>query len=248
VPESFPNAVPVYEALGAGRGRCANTTAPPRCSPFNDAARATLQACGREVAWNRGAGPARIWGCGMRRAYRGFRCGFRRLSGVRVCKRRRTNAASAARRTAQTVAERHRVVAKNRGLNGLCGGSTGLLWSSARTAAGELVSRRLSARSAKSSFHRPSDWCRTSADARGFGRPCSTGRGQCTECRTGVRSPDRSASAGVRQSYCSAVWTTNLVPDPSSAPPRARPSQGEEPRALSLTASHNGPRMLHLRA
>jgi hypothetical protein len=64
VPESFPNAVPVYEALGAGRGRCANTTAPPRCSPFNYAARATLQACGREVAWNRGAGPARIWVAG----------------------------------------------------------------------------------------------------------------------------------------------------------------------------------------
>jgi hypothetical protein len=38
-----PNAVPVYEALGAGRGRCANTTAPPRCSPFNYFARATLQ-------------------------------------------------------------------------------------------------------------------------------------------------------------------------------------------------------------
>jgi Resolvase, N terminal domain len=80
---------------------------------FNYTARATLQAYGREVAWNRGASPARIRGCGMRRAYRGFRCGFPRFSGVRVRKSRCTNAASAAKRTAQTVAERHRVVASD---------------------------------------------------------------------------------------------------------------------------------------
>jgi hypothetical protein len=51
----------------------------------------------------------------LRRAHRGFSCGFTRLSGVRVRKRRRRRSVrkadtAATERTANTVAERHRVV------------------------------------------------------------------------------------------------------------------------------------------